>query len=166
MHKKFPALFVLCIFLCASSAWAQKVRYVIDGDTFILQNNQRVRMIGINAPEIRHAKYGKKKGEPFGVQSKKYLAHLIEKRDVDLKSDREEFDRYGRRLAYVYLPDGTFVNEKIIKDGYARAYLQFPFVHKKDFLAAEREAKNQKLGMWSGKRPSWRDKLIEFLQFE
>lgn len=137
---------LLFLFLSAS-LHAESVGYVIDGDTFILKNNQRVRMIGINAPETSHRRYGKK-GQAFGNEAKERLKKWIEKKEVTLKDGREPFDRYGRRLAYVYLPDGTFVNREMVREGYAEAYQKFPFEYKKEFLELEQQAKAGKLGMW------------------
>ncbi len=143
---------LLSLFLLASPLWAEKVRYVIDGDTFILENNLRVRMIGINAPEIGHRRY-KKKGQAYGNEAKAHLKSLIEKKDVTLKSGgNDEYDRFGRRLAYVYLADGSFVNLRMVEDGYAEAYRKFPFEHKDSFIKSEKQAKTDKKGMWSGKR--------------
>lgn len=157
--KLIPRISVIAfafILLFQTAGWAEKVRYVIDGDTFILQNNQRVRMVGINAPEISHRRYGKKKGDPFGQEAKSYLKKMIEKKDVKLtKGGNDEFDRYGRRLAYVYLPDGTFVNKVMVREGYAEAYRSFPFEYKKEFIRLESQAKAAHKGMWAKKKSLW-----------
>lgn len=142
------SLFFLCIaFSVTVFAEKAEVRYVIDGDTFILENNQRVRMIGINAPETSHKRYGKE-GQAFGNESKRFLKRVIEGKEVDLHAGKEGFDRFGRRLAYVYLQDGTFVNEKMVELGYAETFRKFPFEFKEEFLKLESNARNQKLGMW------------------
>ena len=148
------------IFLLAFAAplAAEIVRYVVDGDTFILQSNEHVRMIGIDAPEVEHRAYHKK-GEPFGREAKGYLAALIQGRDVELRAGAEPFDRFGRRLAYVYLPDGTFVNRQMVADGYAEVMRKFPFDYKAEFFALEREAREAKRGLWAGPRP-WTDAWV------
>lgn len=142
-------LIFACFFSSTEMVFAEKaeVRYVIDGDTFILKNNQRVRMIGINAPETSHKRY-KKEGQAFGNESKKFLKKTIEGKQVDLHDGEEEFDRFGRRLAYVYLDDGTFLNEKMIELGYAETFRKFPFEFKEEFLKLEESARIQRLGMW------------------
>lgn len=150
-YRFFNFLF-LFLFLFQSLALAEKVRYVIDGDTFILQNNLRVRMVGIDAPEISNKRY-QKKGDPFGDEAKEHLKGLIEKKHVTLKTcGPEEYDRFGRRLACVYLPDGTFVNQRMIETGMAEVYRRFPFEFKEKFSELEMEAKKARKGMW-GKRP-------------
>ena len=54
---------------------------------------------------------------------------MLEGKRVRLEYDQERQDRYGRTLAYVYLPDGTFANAEIIRRGYGHAYTRFPFRH-------------------------------------
>ena len=62
--------------------------------------------------------------------------------------DWERTDRYGRTLAYVHLPDGTFVNAEIIRQGYGHAYTRFPFRHLDRFRQFEREARQAGRGLW------------------
>jgi micrococcal nuclease len=71
-------------------------------------------------------------------------------RDVRLEFDAEQHDRYGRLLAYVYLDDGKFVNEEIIKNGYAYPMTIAPNTrHAADFKALYEKAQANKLGLWS-----------------
>jgi len=51
-------------------------------------------------------------------------------------------------LAYVYLEDGIFVNAEIIKQGYGYAYTQFPFKYLEEFRQYEKEARENKIGLW------------------
>jgi len=156
--KKILAFFWISFFFGITCLYAERVRYVNDGDTFILANNQRVRMIGIDAPEIDHPKYGKK-GEPFGKESWDYLRSLIQGREVTLEVGDEPFDRFGRRLAYVYLEDGTFVNRLMIQEGYAETFRKFPFKYKREFLELQRQAQAAGLGMWGERPKTWWEKL-------
>ena len=149
--KKIAILILLGLFSLAVPGRSEEVRYVIDGDTFILKSNQRVRMIGIDTPEISHGRYGGE-DEHFGREAKDYLAALIEKKDVRLEDGDESFDRYGRRLAYVYLADGTFVNRKMIEEGYGETFRQFPFRFKNEFLQLESEARAAKRGLWAAEK--------------
>jgi hypothetical protein len=58
-------------------------------------------------------------------------------------------DKYGRLLAYLYLePGGLFVNREIVAKGFGHAYTQYPFQFMDDFRAAERLAREKKLGLW------------------
>lgn len=156
-------MLALLVLACPPSLHAEKVRYVMDGDTFTLEDNQRVRMIGINAPEIRHRRY-QGRGEPFGGEAKRYLAALIEGKEVELRQGREPFDRFGRRLAYVYLSDGTFVNRKMVEQGFAETFRKFEFEHRDDFLLLERQAHEEGRGMWSREPKTWGDLLKEWFR--
>ncbi len=57
-------------------------------------------------------------------------------------------DRYNRTLAYVFLEDGTFLNAEIVKQGYGHAYTRFPFKYLDEFRRYEREAREQRRGLW------------------
>ena len=83
------------------------MRYVIDGDTAVLEGGAHVRFLGIDAPEME------RDGQPaqfMAHKSKAYVAGLIQGKLVRLEYDRERYDRYGRLLAYLFLPDGVMVN--------------------------------------------------------
>lgn len=103
------------------------VQSVIDGDTIILENNEKVRYLGIDAPET-HKKVGdswSKVSEPFGEEATLFNKSLVEHKEVTLKFDREKEDQYGRTLAYVYV-DNRLVNTAILAEG-----LAFPYdIHK------------------------------------
>jgi len=92
------------------------VKHVYDGDTIILENDQRVRLLGINTPEIasRH-----RDEEPGGVAAKTWLKNRIGDRKIYLEQDQEKQDKYQRQLAHVFLADGTHLNLELIKHGLA-----------------------------------------------
>jgi len=117
-----------------------KVKRVVDGDTFVAESGERVRLIGINAPEMK---------EFYGVEAKEHLKNLIEDKVVELVSDHKskDKDRYSRLLRYVVLNE-VDVNEQMIRDGYAYALLKFRFDKPGAYTEAEIEAKEQQLGMW------------------
>lgn len=117
-----------------------KVKRVVDGDTFVTESDERVRLIGINAPEMK---------EFYGADAKEHLKSLIEGKDVELISDHKskDKDRYSRLLRYVVLNE-VDVNEQMILDGYAYALLKFRFDRSGEYSEAETEAKEQQLGMW------------------
>ena len=96
-----------------------KVTRVIDGDTFITNRGDRVRLIGVDAPELPTLE---------GIKSKMYLDKLIDDKVVILKEDEisNNKDKYGRLLRYVYL-DKKDVNLHMIKSRYAKPYLYFNF---------------------------------------
>jgi micrococcal nuclease len=127
------------------------VTRVIDGDTFAFFNlygsEEKVRLIGVNAPESRNT--GKKRKEAFGEESKKYLTDLLKGKRVRLEYDVQRIDKYGRTLAYVYMENGIFLNEYLVKKGYCQVATFPPNVKYKDlFIEAERYARAHKEGLW------------------
>ncbi|MEN5085214.1 thermonuclease family protein [Sphingobacterium faecium] len=123
---------------------------VIDGDTFWVKNkkgkNLKIRLIGIDAPEDRSA--FKKKKHPFGKVSKGYLDSLIHDQEIRLEYDIDSLDRFGRTLAYAYLDD-TFINEALIKYGYAVLMTIPPNVrYVSQFIEGQNYARSNQLGLW------------------
>lgn len=131
--------------------WRKVVR-ITDGDTISLESEdggkpERVRLIGIDAPETRNT--GRKVKHPFGDDSKDYLDGLLSERVVRLEYDVVNKDRYGRTLAYVYLKDGTFVNAVMLAEGYAQVMTYPPNVKHVDlFLNLQDEARKDGKGLW------------------
>lgn len=128
------------------------VTEVHDGDTVSVKVKsfagiplkiERVRLIGIDAPELRQ--------EPWGRRAKKNLKKLISESDwlVNFEFDVEERDRYGRLLAYLWAKDGRMINERMIEDGYALLYTVPPNVkYGERFIAAQNKAQLKKAGIW------------------
>jgi len=121
---------------------------VIDGDTIVLESGEKVRLIGVDTPELHHPK---KPVQYYAKEAKEFTKSLVEGKDVRLKYDWQRKDKYGRALAYIYLKDGTFLNIEIIKQGYGFAYTKFPFKYMEDFRRYEREARENKKGLWGEK---------------
>ena len=124
---------------------------VIDGDTFWLKDKngyiEKVRLIWIDAPESRRSKH--KDIQRFGKESKDFLVKFLKNKKVALEYDVQKADQYGRTLAYVYLEDGTFLNNYLIRNGYAKVVTFPPNVkYHKRLLESERYARKNKLGMW------------------
>jgi micrococcal nuclease len=128
------------------------VERIIDGDTFVLEGGERVRLIGVDAPEV---------GYPDAYRSSALLALLIRGRDVFLEFDLAERDRFGRLLAYVYLDDeeGHWVsddgmrlrqvNHELALAGLAAIMTVPPNVaYVEVYLDATREARAAKRGFW------------------
>ncbi|WP_169352771.1 thermonuclease family protein [Thermodesulfatator atlanticus] len=144
----FLLLFFAWITLSTCQAYknAYSVRWVIDGDTIILSNGEKVRYAGINAPEIPHED---QPGEPYGKKALRFNIKLVKGKKVIIEPAEEKRDRFGRLLAYVFLPDGTFVQEAIVSAGLAFACYTYPNVKYFDrLLAAQREAMRYKRGLW------------------
>lgn len=119
---------------------------VVDGDTVVLDGNEKVRLIGINTPESVDPR---RPVQRFGKEASAYTAALLKGKRVRVEHDVEKRDRYGRTLAYLHLEDGTFVNLRLVQEGYASAYRYPPNVkHAEEFRLAERRAREAKKGMW------------------
>ena len=136
------------------------VKRVVDGDTFVLENGERVRMLGIDTPEkfqsskldrdVERSGEDKKTIQKLGEMASEFTKKLIDKKKVILvpEPDYEDKDRYGRLLRYVYLDDGTFVNKKIVEEGYANAYRRYKISKLDEFIKAEKDARENKRGLW------------------
>jgi micrococcal nuclease len=135
------------------------VTRAVDGDTLVLENNERVRLIGIDTPEMHESnklnRDAQRSGQAveaikqLGRQSYGFTKKLVEGKRVRLEFDVERYDKYKRILAYVYLEDGTFVNAKIVEEGYASLMTYPPNVKYVDlFLKLYQEARENKRGLW------------------
>ncbi len=131
------------------------IDHFIDGDTVAVDMNghvESVRFVGIDTPETH------KPDTPvqcYGPEASAYTERLIGRNKVRLVSDSlsTDRDRYGRLLRYIYLPDGTFVNEQLVKEGYAFYYPYFPFGKSAAFKADEEAAIAARKGLWSKCKP-------------
>lgn len=127
------------------------VSRVVDGDTLVVGRRERVRLIGVDAPEVAHRD---REAEPLGAEAAEFTRTQSAGERVGLTFDdlAGRKDRYGRTLAYVTLPDGRLLNVEIIRAGWAEAYHALPYARKAEFLAAERAACEERLGIWAGRR--------------
>ena len=141
---------ILFLLLCAGG-YAEcsglfEVRWVDDGDTIVLTDGRRIRYIGINAPEVE-SEYSK--AEPFGDEARGFNRELVYLKKVLLEFDIEKYDQYGRLLAYVFLPDGTFINNAIITAGYAYCLPTKPNLKYEElFLKSQQNAMLSNKGIW------------------
>jgi len=115
------------------------VSKVIDGDTIELSNGEKVRLLGINSPEI---------GEPFGLDAKKYLSEMVEGKNVHLENDSNLRDGYGRLLAFVFIDDKN-INVDLVRSGLAHTFeLNKLSKYVKELKDAENYAMANQLGIW------------------
>lgn len=117
------------------------VMQVVDGDTITVEGGERVRLIGIDAPE---------RDEEYYTEAKEYLKSLVLYKEVELEKDITDKDRYGRSLRYVWLAN-KLVNAEMVRAGFAIAKQYDPDVKYQRIIAdAEQEAIEKRVGMWSG----------------
>ena len=127
-----------------------RVERVVDGDTFVATvggHRERIRIIGVDTPETVAPG---RPVQPYGREASGFAKHELTGRTVSLAGDVEPRDRYGRLLAYVWLPDGTFWNALLAAEGYAQQLTIPPNVAYaglfRDLVA---EARRGDRGLWA-----------------
>lgn len=141
----------------AKSANSQKkelypVTKIIDGDTIQIQkdgNKETIRMIGVDTPETIDPR---KSVQCFGKEAAAKTTALLTGQQVQLETDptQGDRDRYHRLLAYIFLPDGTFVNKQLIAEGYAYEYTYAtPYQYQEEFKKLQIEAEQSGKGLWA-----------------
>ncbi len=134
--------------------WAQKpeyhyVRWVVDGDTIVLDNGVKVRYASINAPEIAHEG---EPGEPFGRVARRANKRLVRGKEILVEPAEQPHDRYGRLLAYVFLPGRDLVQKRLVSQGLAFVCYEPPNLkYYATLLQVQRKAMNRKRGLWGAR---------------
>ena len=124
------------------------VAHHYDGDTLRLADGRRVRLLGIDTPEMN---YRRGVPQPLARQALARTQSLLPRGGpVRLTRDRRTQDRYGRELAHAFRPDGSSVEETLLREGLAVTFILPPNVALADcLLAAERDARSARRGLWS-----------------
>jgi micrococcal nuclease len=169
MRRAIPPAFFLAVLLAAASLLrpspgravpAQEtlrgtVITVYDGDTVKVRlagrTDERVRLIGVDSPELDDAR---ERVRLMAFLAKRFAFSRLFQSQVELLPGPEKRDAYGRLLAFVRMADGELFNVTLVREGYAFAYLKFPFdeTWKKEIKAAEAEARQAGKGLW-GREP-------------
>lgn len=121
----------------------------VDGDTLLLESDMRVRFIGIDTPETKHPQ---KPVELFGPEASELTKDLLENsQEVCLIESEvgDDYDKYGRKLAYIFSEFGVDVNAELLRQGLAKGYFNFPFDREKEFRALEKQAQSERRNLWS-----------------
>jgi micrococcal nuclease len=165
--KDYPKiLFISLVFLCLSGFSSDRtflstqvdissfptrgrVKVVYDGDTLKVRFDDgqewRVRLIGIDAPEIGDVR----KDMKFKAEmSKRFTFYYLYRKKIRLSYESELFDSYGRILAYIWTDEQELFNKFIISEGFASAYANSRFAYREEFKEAEKEARQQEKGYW------------------
>src|SRR4051812_13711460 len=106
---------MLLILALPSSAWAQLVTRVVDGDTIVVAGVGTIWLIGVDTPETVDPRTPV---QWFGKQASEFTRRMAQDKVARLEFDAQRKDKYQRTLAYAFLPDGTFLNAEIVKQGY------------------------------------------------
>lgn len=113
------------------------VSRVIDGDTFQDQIGQSYRFLGVNTPE---------KKMPYYQEAKDFLKQ-VENKTVEVLRDKEDEDKYNRKLRYVFYGN-ELLNAKILQEGLATSFMLEGLKYDGKFRNAENYAKNKEIGLW------------------
>jgi endonuclease YncB( thermonuclease family) len=131
------------------------VARVIDGDTFLLNDNQktRVTLLGIDAPDLPD--------HHFAAEAHAYLAGRLKDRSILLKLDGTETrDAKNRLRAYVYITETDLLNADVVRDGRGYADRRTNHVFRPQVEQLETEARKKKRGLWErltdDRMPAWR----------
>lgn len=155
--RSWGALFVSLVWLALLAAGCEaregagaeaRVQRVVDGDTVVLTDGRRVRLIGLDTPELPH---DGEPGEPLGEAARKALQSLLARHGgrVRLEYDRRRKDPHGRTLAHLFTPDGTNLTETLLEQGLASLVVIPPNVRHVDrYREAERRARTARRGVW------------------
>lgn len=131
-------VFILSILLFSSSAFAEKVVKVIDGDSILFENDRHVRLFGVDAPEWE---------QPYGKTAKIYLENLIDSQEVFIGQCYDHPD--DRDVCKVMIKnEGTSldIGQELVKAGFA---MDYPKYSKNEYADAEQQAKSDSKGMWN-----------------
>lgn len=152
MYQQLTRLIIAIAFVLgvASPSLAETltgiVTKVADGDTVTLKadgKEERIRLIGIDAPEKAQA--------PWGMRAKDFTTKLAMGKQARVKTDVTPRDKYGRLLGYLYVGE-TFVNLELVRQGFALVYTYPPNVaHTDEFVSAQRDAREKALNIWDGR---------------
>lgn len=147
----FSILFLVPTFVNAESNIV-KLSKCVDGDTarFIIDGKEySTRFLAIDTPETKHPK---KKVEPYGKEASNYTCNSLKKASkivLEYDSNSTKEDKYGRRLAWVFV-DEELLQKKLVNKGYAKvAYLYGDYKYTDELKMIEKSAKSKKLGVWS-----------------
>jgi micrococcal nuclease len=125
-----------------------RVAEVYDGDTVLLSDGRKLRLIGLNAPELGH---DGEPDQPYAKQATRALRELLARRDgrVSLRYGAERRDHYDRWLAHLYLPDGRSVTATLLRAGLATHLTVPPNVYALEcYRRAEAQAIAADIGLW------------------
>ncbi len=127
-----------------------RVARVIDGDTIELVDRRRIRLLGIDAPELG---YNDDPSEYGAEASRDWLRQRIENELVRLRYGPSRLDRYGRTLAWILLPSGELINAALLEAGHARLLTGFPLPAdlSAELHSATAQARVARRGIWRKK---------------
>jgi len=132
------------------------VKRVFDGDTVMLENGTKIRLLGINTPEVEHRN---KSGQPGGEKAKRWLEQAVLGKKIRVQKDIEKKDKYGRTLAHIFTQNRRHINLELVELGLATVNIHPPNLKFTDeLLRAQKLAESKKLGIWE--YPEYQPKTV------
>lgn len=125
-----------------------EVAYAHDGDTVRLKDGRRIRLIGIDTPELAR---DQRPAEALAVRARDALRQALRSSDgrVSLRYGAQRHDKYGRTLGHLFLPDGENLQARLIALGLAKAFTTPPNDRYSDcYRRVEKTARDKRLGLW------------------
>jgi len=124
-----------------------QIKKISDGDTIVLENGIKIRLLGINTPEISKRD---KIAEAGGEEAKQWLIEKLASKKIKLQYDIEQKDKYGRTLAYVFTENKVNINLQLVANGLAAINIYPPNLKYVDkLILAQQQAESKKLGIWA-----------------
>lgn len=137
-----------------------RIQYVYDGDTVKLVDGRKIRLLGINTPEVEGRN---KNAEAGGEEAKRWLTHALKGKRVRLVFDSEPKDKYGRTLAHLFTEDGLHLNLELVRLGLASLSIFPPnLLYSGELIRAQDEAEKNSRGIW--RLPEYRIKPASSLR--
>ena len=134
------------------------VTWVYDGDTLQVEPIGKVRLLGIDTPESKDSQrdnyyrsryqLSRKRLRQIARQAKEFNIEQTKGKPVQLQFDGDKTDKYQRKLAYLYLPNGHMLNRILLEKGLASVFRRYDFTYKDDFISLEQAARTKRLGLW------------------
>lgn len=123
-----------------------RVKKVFDGDTVVLEDGRKVRLLGINTPEVRHRN---EEAQAGGDEAKRWLVDRLQNSKVRLETDTEKTDKYARTLAHLFTEDNAHINLQLVAAGLATVSIYPPnLLYVKDLIEAQDQVEQARLGIW------------------
>lgn len=123
-----------------------RVKTVYDGDTVVLEDGRKIRLLGINTPEIRHRD---KPADAGGDEAKRWLVDKLKNTKVRLETGAEKTDAYGRTLAHLFTENKEHINLQLVAEGLASVSIFPPNLgYVSELVQAQDKAERAKLGIW------------------
>jgi micrococcal nuclease len=124
----------------------QKVTRVFDGDTVMLEDGRKIRLLGINTPEVKHKNQDTEAG---GESAKRWLSNKLINQKVRLVTDTEQTDKYKRTLAHLFTDKKEHINLQLVALGLATVNIYPPnLLYSEELTTAGNQAEKNKSGIW------------------